>query len=253
MATSNQTRNRSFRGGGAMYLREKGASGVGYFQVGNADTLQFAIAEEKQTQRNFTQKGGGNIASDSAISDVTASINVLSVNPRIAAVALRALVTTTATASISAEPHTAYLDMFIPFDFLPDFDQTLTVTNVGASTTYIAGTDFLIRNNGIFINPDSSMTDALAILVTYSSKDEYGIETITKSAVEYEMYFDGFNEADEGKSVAVKCHRISFSPTQALSLITEDFGALPMEFEVLADDSKDGTTESQYFVVQMEQ
>jgi hypothetical protein len=252
MATSNKTRNRSFRGGGGMYLRERGAT-AGFFQVGNADTLQFAINEEKQTQRNYQQPGGGNIASESSITDVTASINVLSINPRIAAVALRALVNTVESASISAESHQAYSDMFIPFEFLPDFDQAVTVTDSGAVTTYVAGTDYLIRNNGIFIDPDGSIPDDSEILITYQSKAQYNIETITKSAVEYEMFFDGFNEADNGKAVSVTCHRISFSPAQALSLITEDFGALPMEFEVLADDSKDGSTESQYFVVRLEQ
>lgn len=252
MATSPKTRNRSFRGGGAMYLRQLGTV-TGFFQVGNADTLQFAIAEEKQTQRNYMQPGGGNIASDSAITDVTASINVLSVNPRIAAVALRALITTTASAIISAESHLAYLDMFIPFKFLPDFDETLTVTNAGAVTTYVAGTDYLIRNNGIFIEPDGSIVDGAELLISYTSKDQFGVESITQSAVEYEMFFDGFNEADSGKAVTVKCHRIAFSPTQALSLITEDFGALPMDFEVLADSAKDGTSESQYFTVAMEQ
>lgn len=249
---SNLTRNRSFRGGGGMYLRERGTS-TGFFAVGNADNLSLAIGEEKQTQRNFQQPGGGNIASDSSITDVTASINVLSINPRIAALALRGLVTTTAGVAISAESHIAYQDMFVPFNFLPDFGQTLTVTNVGATTTYVAGTDYLVRNNGIFIESTSSIADGTEILVTYTSKDEYGIESITKSAVDYEMFFDGFNEADSGKAVTVKCHRISFSPTQALSLITEDFGALPMDFEVLADDGFDGSTESQYFVVKMEQ
>ena len=253
MATSNQTRNRSFRGGGAMYLREVGAASAGMFQVGNADTLQFAIAEEKQTQRNFMQPGGGNIASESSITDVTASINALSINPRIAALALRALITTTTGSLISAESHTAFLDMFIPLNKMPDFDQALTVTDTGAVNTYVAGVDYLVRNNGIFIDPDGDIVDDSELLITYQSKDEYGIEAITKSSVEYEMFFDGFNEADEGKAVTVTCHRIAFSPASALSLITEDFGALPMEFEVLADDSKDGTTESQYFVVRMEQ
>lgn len=252
MSTTNLTRNRSFRGGGGMYLRERGATS-GFFLVGNADTLQFAINEERQTQRNYMQPGGGNIASESSITDVTASINVLSINPRIAAVALRGLVNTIAGAAVSAESHTAYQDMFIPLNRLPDFSQTFTVTNTGATTTYVAGTDYLIRNNGIFIASGGAIADASEILVTYTSKDQYDIQTVTKSAVEYEVFFDGFNEADEGKSVTVKCHRVSFSPTQALSLITEDFGALPMEFEVLADTSFDGTSESQYFVVSMQQ
>lgn len=254
MSSTNLSRNRSFRGGGAMYIRERGASpATGFFLVGNADTLQFAINEERQTQRNFTQPGGGNIASQSSITDVTATINVLSINPNIAAVALRGLVSTTAAAAITDESHTAYTDMLVPFDNLPDTDMTITVTDSTGSTTYTAGTDYLLRNNGIFICDAGSITNASDILVDYQSLARYDIESITRSAVEYEMFFDGFNEADEGKKVTVTCHRISFSPTQALSLITEDFGALPMEFEVLADTSKDGSTESQYFVVALEQ
>lgn len=252
MAVSNKTRNRSFRGGGGMYLREAGSTG-GMFFVGNADQLQFAIGEESQTQRNFTQPGGGNIASESSITDVTASINVLSINPNIAAVALRALVNTTAGAVVSAEEHVVTLDSFTPFNLLPNTDEAITVTDDGATTTYVLGTDYLIRNNGIFIDPDGNIPDGSTIEISYTAVDQYDIETITRSSVEYEMFFDGFNEADEGKKVAVRCHRVTFSPTQALSLITEDFGALPMEFNVLADDSKDGSTESAYFVVSMQQ
>ena len=252
MAVSNQTRNRSFRGGGGIYLRERALPGSQFFFIGNADNLQFAINEERQTQRNFTVPGGGNIASQSSITDVTASLNALSVNPRTAAVALRGLIETVDAGAVTGETYQAYKDMFVPFASQPDTDQTITVTDAGATTTYVAGTDYLVRNNGIFITDDSAIVDATPIVVNYMGKASYKVQSLTRSAVDYEVFFDGFNEADEGKSVTVRCHRVSFSPTQALSLITEDFGALPMEFEVLSDDTKTGN-ESSYFVVEMEQ
>ena len=251
-AVSNLTRNRSFRGGGGIYLRNLSDAGTGFFALGNADNFAFAINEETQNQRNFQVPGGGNIASTSTITDVTASVNSLSINPRTAGVALRALIQTIAGAAITGETHTAYLDMFIPFVQTPDFDEVLTVTNQDASTTYVAGTDYLVRNNGIFIAADGSITDASAIVVNYMSKPTYEVEALTEAAVEYEVFFDGFNEADNGKSVTVRCHRVAFTPTTALALIQEDFGALPFEFQVLADDTKTGQ-ESQYFTLKMEQ
>ena len=252
MAT-NLTRNRSFNGKGAMYIRERGAVNAAFYRVGNSDNLSFAINEERQTQRNFETRGGGNAAFQSSITDVTATINVLSVNPRIAAVALRALIATTTAVAITGEAQVGQPDSFLPFARQPDTDMTITITSNSGGTTHVVDTDYQIRNNGIFILETGNITAGLDLAITYTAKASYKIESLTRSSVEYEFYFDGFNEADNGKSVTVQCHRIQFSPTQALSLITEDFGALPMEFEVLSDDSKNGTTESQYFVVEMEQ
>ena len=247
---SNLTRNRSFIGGGTIYFKEVGAAAA-RLSIGNSDSFSFAINEDKKTQRNFTQKGGGNIASQSAITDVTASVNGLSFQPSTLAVALRSLVNTIAAVAVTAEPHAAYKNGFIPFNKLPDTDGTITVTGVGGTPVYVAGTDYQVKNAGILILDTGTIADATAILVNYQSIEAYNIEGITRAAVEYEIFFDGFNDADNGKTVAVKCHKVKFSPSQALELISEDFGSLPLQFEVLADTSKDGSSESQYFVVNM--
>jgi len=247
---SNLTRNRSFIGGGTIYFREKGAAAA-LMSVGNSDTLTFAINEDKKTQRNFQQAGGGNIASQSAITDVTASLNGLSFQPNSLAVALRSLVTTVASAVVAAEAQVSYLNGFIPFTKIPDWSETYSVTGAAGTPTYVEGTDYQVKNGGIFIPSDSTIADATNIEVNYTSAEYYTIEGITKAAVEYEIFFDGFNDADNGKAVTVNCHTVKFSPASALDLISEDFGALPMTFEVLADTTKDGTSESQYFVAKL--
>lgn len=247
---SNITRNRSFIGGGTIYFKEKGAAAA-LMSVGNSDSLSFAINEEKKTQRNFQQQGGGNIASQSAIADVTASLNGLSFQPNSLALALRSLVNTITAVVVTAEAQTAYLDGFIPFDKLPDTGATITVTGTGGTPTYVAGTDYQVKNGGIFIPSTSGIADATAIEVNYQAIETYTIEGITQAAVEYEVFFDGFNDADNGKTVTVKCHTVKFSPSAALDLISDDFGALPLTFEVLADTTKDGSSESQYFTVKM--
>lgn len=251
----NETRNRSFIGGGKIYFREVGALAA-MLNVGNADSFTFAIAEDKKTQRNFQQKGGGNIASQSAITDVTATVNALSFQPKTLGIALRSLVNTVTAGAVASEAHAAYKGGFIRLTKLPDIDGVITVTNTGAVTTYVLGTDYTIGNSGIEITETSNIPDSVAgadnIEVSYNAVESYNIQGITRAAVEYEIIFDGFNDADDGKTVVVQCHKVKFSPSSALDLISEDYGSLPLNFEVLADTTKDGTAESQYFEMEMQ-
>lgn len=249
------TRNRSFSGRGTCYIREKGVA-TGFEAMGNADAVTFAIGENKITQRDYQTPGGGNIASQSSITDVTCNINALSVQPNTLAIALRSLVNTTAGAAQASEGHVAFKNSLVPLDFIPDTDETITVSAIGGGTVYVEGTDYEVRGSGIFILEDGSITDATDldtdnIEVSYTSITSYDIEGITESAVEYEFYFDGFNEADNGKPVTMQCHKVQFSPSQALDLITEEFGALPLVFEVLSDSTVTGAGESKFFKVRL--
>lgn len=253
------TRNRSFIGGGKLWIREKasGSTTPQMYAFGNADSFSFAINEDKKTQRNYTQPGGGNIASQSAITDVTASVNALSFQPRTLALALRSLVKTIASAAVTGETHKVYKDALEPLKSIPDGTKTITVTSQDGGTTFTVNTDYVIEHGGIYIPEGSTITSAdstnagVEIKVDYTSLETYTIEAITQSAIEYEIFFNGFNDADNGKPTTVTCHKVKFSPTQALELISEDFGSLPMTFEVLADDSITAAGESKYFNIKM--
>ncbi len=247
----NETRNRSFIGGGKIYFKEVGVAGA-MLEVGNADSFTFAIAEDKKTQRNFTQKGGGNIASASSITDVTATINALSFQPKTLAIALRSLVTTVTSGAITSEAQIGYIGGFLRLTKLPDLGETISVTGTGGTPVFALDTDFTVGNGGIVILEGGSITNALALEVTYTAVESYSIQGVTRAAVEYEILFDGFNDADDGKTVLVQCHKVKFSPSSALDLISEDYGSLPLTFEVLADTTKNGTSESQYFEMVME-
>lgn len=257
---SNLHRNRSFIGGGKLYLRQRSTDPLVTFPAlpfGNADSYSFAIGEDKKTQRNFQQPGGGNIASQSAITDVTATVNALSFQPNTLAVALRSLVKTVASTPVADETIKVFETGFELFAKIPDPTKTITVKDSTGVTTYTAGTDYVIERGGIVVLEGSAITtgDALNagvnVKVTYTSLETFEIQAITQSSIEYELIFNGFNDADNGKPTIVHCHRIKFSPTQALDLISEDFGALPINFEVLADDSIVSSDESQYFSVKM--
>ena len=251
------TRNRSFIGGGKIWIREKNSNTPQMYAFGNADSFSFAINEDKKTQRNYTTPGGGNIASQSAITDVTASVNALSFQPRTLALALRSLVKTIASAAVVGETHKVYKDALEPLLMIPDQGETIVVKSQDDVTTYLPNVDYVIEHGGIYIPEASAITDSdtnndgVNVKVDYTSSESYTIEAITQAAIEYELFFNGFNDADNGKPTTVKCHSVKFSPSQALELISEDFGALPMEFEVLADDSIVAADESKYFKITM--
>lgn len=255
---SNLNRNRSFIGGGKLYLQVivAGLASPAY-PMGNADSVSFAIGEDKKTQRNYQQPGGGNIASQSAVTDVTGTINALSFQPGTLATALRSLVKTSASAAVVDEAHKAFKEGFILLSKIPDPSETFTVKNPAGTTTYTVNVDYIVERGGIFVPEGSAITSSDAtnvgvdVEISYTSLETFEIEAMTQSSIEYRLIVNGFNDADSGKPCIVECHRIKFSPTQALDLISEDFGALPITFEVLADESIIAVDESKFFSVKM--
>lgn len=255
----NLSRNRSFIGGGKIWIQQLSTDGTVHpaYAFGNADSFSFAIGEDKKTQRNYQQPGGGNIASQSAITDVTATVNALSFQPGTLALALRSLVKSIAGAAVVGETRKVFKNGFTPLLHLPDLTKTMVVKSSDDLTTYTKGTDYVVDRSGLYIPEGSAITASDAtnvgvdVKVDYESADSFEIQPITQSAIEYRLIFDGFNDADNGKATLVTCHKIKFSPTQALDLISEDFGALPINFEILADDTITATDESKYFSVKM--
>jgi hypothetical protein len=73
------------------------------------------------------------------------------------------------------------------------------------------------------------------------------IEAMTGSGDEYELIFDGLNEAETDKAVIIRVYRVKWSPTSGLGFIGDDFGELPLEGSVLVDSTKVGAGISQYF------
>ncbi len=77
------------------------------------------------------------------------------------------------------------------------------------------------------------------------------MQALTTSGKEYELYFEGLNEARSGKPVTVQAYRVKLGAAQALSLIGEDYAALEMTGKLLKDTSKSGVGVSQYFRVEI--
>lgn len=241
---------RSYIGKGPIYLKRKGAA-AGRLPIGNASKLELSIAEEKKPLKDYVNAGGGNKDLVSRISDVSGSITVHDLSPANLAIALRGTSASVAASSVTDESHTAYHGALVAFNDLPDPDQPIVVTNEAATVTYVKDTDYTVTRAGIVILASGTIADASTIKVDYTKNPAVVVQALTESGLEYELVFDGLNEADSGNPVIVSLHRIKFGPASGLGLIGDEFAGLEMSLEVLSDDTVTGTGLSRHMKVTM--
>lgn len=125
-------------------------------------------------------------------------------------------------------------------------DGTAVWTCMG-KTSLVAGTDFNASGAGVYIEEDASATDGEPISIGYTKAAGHIVQALLNSSQEYEMVFDGLNEARSGKPVVVHAFRVKIGAAANLALIGEDYAGLEVAGKVLADSTKNGTTVSQYF------
>jgi hypothetical protein len=125
-------------------------------------------------------------------------------------------------------------------------DGTVVWTSRGA-VTMVDGTDYQAGNSAIEI-PNSATRFALGLPITiaYTKNAAYLVQLLTDSQRDYELVFDGLNEADSGIAAPSRLYKVRFDPTSGLSLKADDFASLTLAFEVLPDTTKVGTAISQY-------
>lgn len=129
-------------------------------------------------------------------------------------------------------------------------DGTATFRNVGKKTLVVA-TDYEVSAGGITLTAAPAIYDGEDMLVSYTKAAGHAIEALLNSAQEYELFFDGLNEARSGKAVTVHAYRVKLGATNGLNLIGEEYYAGEQAGEVLKDTTKNGTSVSQYFKVQV--
>lgn len=241
MSTSHQT----YIGSGDLWLKEVGAA-AGKLKVANISKLELSFEEEVKNLR----AGKGNVVVNEIrrISDVKAAVTIHSFNAKELAIALRATSSSVTGATASNETATAYKGAFIPTAKIGL--SAVTVTGPGGTPTYVVNTDYEVRDSGIYIPETSTIANAATIEIDYTFATHEVVEALVNSGKEYELFFDGLNEADSGKPVVVDFYRWKPGALGSLPLFGEDFAALDLEGALLADTTKAGGT-SQYFRIKM--
>ncbi|MCP3851437.1 MAG: hypothetical protein GY694_14510, partial [Gammaproteobacteria bacterium] len=147
----------------------------------------------------------------------------------------------------------AYADGFNKLDKVLNTITTVNSATSAGGTEYTLGTDYEVRDGGLFILSGGAISDGSDVYVTYTSKLSNLVEALVNSSKDYTIVFDGLNDARSGKSVVVKIHRQKMGATTGLDLIGDDFGSLELAGKVLKDTTITGNGLSQYFTVQIEQ
>ena len=238
---------RSFIGRGVPYLGPY--AGGKKRDVGNCSALTVGFEEEKVTQPNYRAGGGGVANSQSRVSAMTCSMTLVDFDEENLALATFGASSAVAAGAVTDESHTAYVDGLVRFDNIPD-PTTIVVTDGTGTTTYVEDTDYRVVGAGIVPISGGAITDASTILVDYDKVAGSVVQALVNSSQEYSLTLDGLNDAQSGKTVVVDLHRVKFSPASELGFITDEFGAIEVTGEVLADSNITGTGLSQYMKVE---
>ncbi len=238
----------SYLGAGKVHIRVRG-SAAPLLHIGNVSKLNFGVSEDVKEQRDYTQPGGGTVAEARRITAVEAGMTLLDLDKSNLARAFFGNGVSNTSAVVTDEVHVAYKEGFNPFAFPPDETGTISVKQ--GVTTYVVDEDYIVSSGGITILADGTIADGTVLEITYTSIDSDTVEAITASAQEYELFFEGINEAKSGRSVNVHAYRVKFGATQILDLINDDFASFDIKGKLLRDNTKKGNNISKYFKIQI--
>lgn len=241
----------SYIGSGKAYLREIGGTG-GLIEAGNCSALSFSITEETKELKDYTQPGGGTYNEVRRISAVECSITMHDLNAENLARALYGTASEVTTATVTDEAHNdIVVGAFIPTTFLP---SAITTVKRGA-TTLTENSDYEVRPGGIVAISGGTNTiiDGDDLLITYTKAGADVVQALTSSGKEYELVFDGLNEARSGKRTRVSAYRVKIGAAANLGLIADDYAALEVTGKLLKDTTKSGAGISQYFKIEVQQ
>ena len=239
----------AYIGSGKIKMREVGAAGP-LLPIGNCSALTFGAEINTLTLQNYTSPGGGTYARVDRVSNVTVALTAHDLDAANLARAAGGEASVQAAGTVSAEQVVAYPGGTTPLARAPA--TITTVTGIGGSpTTYVAGEDYNITPGGIEVleggDIPAPVDGAPNIAVTYTNTVQQVMQAMVNSGKEYEILFEGLNEAESDKPVIVHAYRVKFAPAQAINFIGDDFAALELTGAALIDANKTGEGISKYW------
>jgi hypothetical protein len=238
---------RTYLGKGKVYMRD--LTGGGLLPVGGVSKLELSIETDKKELPNFQTSAGGNVNEISRVKSVGVAITMQEFTAENLVKAIRGTLSQEVAGTVTDERHTATKGGLIILAKMPDrsVDPVVTVDPDGSPDIKVKGVDYEFTPSGITILEDGSITTDDILGIAYSTVKMDVIEALTNSGGEYELFFDGLNEAESDAPVNMLLYKTKFSPTSGLGLIGEDFGELELDGSLLVDTSKTGTGISQFF------
>lgn len=240
----------SYVGSGKIYLRDTSSATAGLIEVGNASVLNFAITEDVKELKDYTQAGGGTYNEVRRISAVEVSMTLHELSAANLARALYGSTSAVTSATVNDEAHNDVVaGSLVLTDFMP---SAITAVKKGASTL-VAGTDYEVRGAGVLLITGGAVITGDDITISYTKANADVVQMLTGASKEYEMVFDGLNEARSGKKTRVQAFRVKIGAAQNLGLIGEEYAALEVTGKLLKDTSITGAGLSQYAKIEVQQ
>jgi hypothetical protein len=213
----------SYIGAGKIYVREYGAA-AGRIAIGNCSRLSLGVTEDIKELIDHTQAGGGTYNEVRRVSAVEATITVHDLSPENLARVLFGASNTVAAGSVTDEAAVGYHGALTVFEKLPS--GSIVVKHTSGTPTYTAGTDYDESPGGIIVLSTGAITDGQDLKVSYAHGAQYRIETLINAAKDYEVYFEGLNEARSAKKFSARIHRMKIGAVKELGLIADEHAGL---------------------------
>ncbi|WP_417698096.1 hypothetical protein [Psychromonas sp.] len=239
-----ETVNEQYIGSGIVYVDGR--------DVGNVSALDFTLEVETKTRASY-RPGGGNIASSSRVRSVSLSATLDSFNNSNLSLALRGVVDTKESKTITNENIKAIVPGLVETSEMLDVSNTINVQSVveegseDSPVTFTKGVDFEVTAAGIKPLSTGKITDGMLLTIDYTTRAASALQALVESGKEVKMIFDGIND-DNGSPSVVKVYRWKPAPAAGLSLIGDDYGEFQLAGDVLADDTITATGKSKFFV-----
>ena len=238
------TQERSFIGAGQIHIQPYDKSAP-LLPIGNVSEFTFSFEEDRKELKNYLG-GGGNRNVISRVSGVTASLNAHDFTAANLALALRAGVASVVATPVIDEEWASHgvADELIPFNKLPDSGSVVTVKD-SMDATLIEGDDYERVASGIKVIGGGGI-DSSGVKVSYTPVAANMVQALVESGKEFVLFMEGLNDAQEGSPFTIRVHRAKFSPVQNLGFISDDFAAIALQLDVLADTAISGNGLSQF-------
>lgn len=238
--------DKSYIGKGKVYLDGR--------ELGNVTELTISVEEDKKELQDYTSAGGGLYNSLSRISNVSMAMSLSDYSGDNLSMALfgsnSAHTGAAQTDEAQSAPATLNGNMLVKTDHVIDTTVSPVVTGTGGTPTYTEGTDYEVSPGGIIIIDGGGITGGTALEIDYTSKSVDVVQALVNSAQEYELVFDGLNEAQSGAPVVITIFRAKFGAAQDLSVIGDEFGAIALSGDSLKDTTITTAGLSQYIKIQ---
>lgn len=223
---------------------------IGYWKEG-----KLSVETDDKAIPNYTTPGGGNSETLARIKKVGVEFTFYNLNPENLAFMLYGTTARETATTVTEAVHTVYKNSVTPLAGLLDTTFATVVKSEDGLTTYVKDTDYYVETGGIVIPStgdiaDLDTGDGVVVKITYKTLAADVIQALIHKGKEYMVRFISQNEARGNNQEICDMFRVKFSPTKELTLVDDDFKAIKMEGEVLADSARDFTGGlSQHFTI----